>query len=380
MPGDPNRPIQSNISRNKLHMRHIKPGATIGILGGGQLGRMLAMAAARLGLQCHVFTPEPDACALQVVPRRTVASFSDKAALRRFASDCDVITYEFENVPAETAALLASRKPLFPDPRVLKTTQDRLIEKNFLQALGIATAPFAPVETAAELNQAIDSMGLPAILKTRRFGYDGKGQALIRNRKDVAPAWQRLGGRPCLLEGFVKFEREISVIVARGRDGKAICFDVTENKHRHHILQMSLVPARIPQQIDAKARRIAFRIADAFDYVGVLAVEMFVVRNARGRTLLVNEIAPRVHNSGHWTIDGASASQFEQHIRAVAGWPLSKPIRHGTIRMENLIGLEPDTSSKRLAAPGTALHLYGKVAARPGRKMGHVTTIVRVAR
>ena len=278
-------------------------------------------------------------------------------------------------MPAEAATFLAARKPVLPDPRVLGTTQDRLIEKNFITGLKIATAPYAAVNDAAELDAAISKIGLPAVLKTRQLGYDGKGQAKIRKRADAAAAWRSLGGAPCILEGFINFEREVSVVAARSHDGKVVSFDVTENEHRDHILKISRAPARIPPELAQDARRIAQRIAKAFDYVGVLAVEMFVVRSGRRYALMVNEIAPRVHNSGHWTIDGASVSQFEQHIRAVAGWPLGKPVRHGRVEMVNLIGPEVETYPKWLAVPGASVHLYGKGEARPGRKMGHVTRV-----
>jgi 5-(carboxyamino)imidazole ribonucleotide synthase len=354
----------------------LEPGATIGILGGGQLGRMLAQAAARLGLHCHIFTPESDSCALEVVRRSTIAEYSDIAALDAFAADCDVITYEFENVPAECAAFLKKRKPVFPDPSVLENTQDRLIEKDFIASLKIPTAPYAPVHSAAQLVAAIERVGLPAILKTRRLGYDGKGQVKIDKGGDPAQAWRTLRETPCILEGFVKFEREVSVIAARGRDGKTVSFDVTENEHRDHILKVSRVPAKITPALAREAGRIAEKLAKAFNYVGVFAVEMFVVRQGKTRRLLVNEIAPRVHNSGHWTLDGASVSQFEQHIRAVAGWPLAKPRRHGRVEMVNLIGAEAHDYAKWLAQPGTTVHLYGKAEARPGRKMGHVTRIL----
>ncbi|MBZ0139412.1 MAG: 5-(carboxyamino)imidazole ribonucleotide synthase [Pseudorhodoplanes sp.] len=353
----------------------LRPGATIGILGGGQLGRMLAQAAAKLGLHCHIFSPQSDSCAFEVVRRSTIADYSDVAALDAFAADCDVITYEFENVPAQCAAFLKSRKPVLPDPAVLERTQDRLIEKDFVSALKIPTAPYAPVHSAAQLQAAVAAVGRPAVLKTRRLGYDGKGQAMIARNGDPAAAWRSLREVPCILEGFVAFEREVSVVAARGHDGKVACFDVTENDHRRHILHHSRAPARIPPALAKDAVRIAERIARAFDYVGVLAVEMFVVRRGGTRTLLVNEIAPRVHNSGHWTLDGASVSQFEQHIRAVAGWPLARPVRHARIEMTNLIGDEVDDFDRWLDRPGTSLHLYGKAEARPGRKMGHVTRL-----
>ena len=350
------------------------PDATIGILGGGQLGRMLALAAARLGFKCHVLCPDPGSPAFDVVRRVTEADYADMAALDRFAADVDVVTYEFENVPAETATFLSARKPVLPDPKVLAITQDRLTEKEFVTSLGIATAKFAAVDSADGLMAALASVGKPAVLKTRRFGYDGKGQIMIRDGGDPA-MFNDLGGQPLILEAFVPFEREISVVAARGRDGRIECFDVIENEHRDHILKTSRVPARVTPAVAAEARRIAEKIAGAFEYVGVLAVEMFVVKDGAGHSVLVNEIAPRVHNSGHWTIDGASVSQFEQHIRAVAGLPLGKPIRRGRIEMTNLLGAEADDARKWLEVPGAAVHLYGKTAVRNGRKMGHVTQV-----
>ena len=353
----------------------LKPGATIGILGGGQLGRMLALAAARLGLNCHIYSPEKDSCAFEVVRHHTRASYEDASALRRFAEAVDVITYEFENVPAKTAAFLERRKQVVPDPKVLETTQDRLVEKNFLRDLKIATAPYAAVHSATQLTDGIAKIGLPAVLKTRQLGYDGKGQAKIEKGGDPIAAWRSVQNAPCILEGFIAFEREVSVIVARSRDGAVECFDVTENEHRDHILKISKVPARMTPALAAEARRVATRIAKAFDYVGVLGVEMFVVRAGGKQRVMVNEIAPRVHNSGHWTIDGASVSQFEQHIRAVAGWPLGKPLRLGHVEMINLIGDEVNEAERWLAVPGTSVHIYGKGAPSPRRKMGHVTRV-----
>jgi 5-(carboxyamino)imidazole ribonucleotide synthase len=354
----------------------LEPEATIGILGGGQLGRMLALAAARLGLKCHVFAPSPDSPAFDVVHRVTCADYTDTEALDRFAADVDVVTYEFENVPAETATFLAARVPVLPDPQVLATTQDRLAEKNFVGAIGLRTAVFAAVANPAELAPAIERIGRPAVLKTRRYGYDGKGQAPIRNGTDPEAVWREVGGQPCILEAFVPFEREVSVVAARGHAGAVECFDVTENEHRDHILKMSRVPAAISEAAAAEARRIAETIAHKFGYVGVLAVEMFVLRGANDKEeLLVNEIAPRVHNSGHWTLDGASVSQFEQHIRAVAGWPIGKPVRRGRVEMTNLIGDEVEDYRRWLTVPGAAVHLYGKSSVRPGRKMGHVTRV-----
>jgi 5-(carboxyamino)imidazole ribonucleotide synthase len=354
----------------------LKPGATIGILGGGQLARMLALAAAPLGLRCHVYSPEKNSCAFDVVHAGTCASYDDETALGRFAGAVDIITYEFENVPAKTAAFLARRRPVLPDPQVLETTQDRLVEKNFISALKIATAPYAPVHSAMQLAEGAATVGLPAVLKTRRLGYDGKGQAKIAKGGDPIAAWRSLHNEPCILEGFISFEREVSVVAARTRDGKVECFEVTENEHRDHILKTSRVPAKVTPAVATQARQVATRIAKAFDYVGVLAVEMFVVRKGRRHVVLVNEIAPRVHNSGHWTIDGATVSQFEQHIRAIAGWPLGKPGRIGRrVEMTNLIGAEINEAARWLPVPGASVHIYGKGEARPRRKMGHVTRV-----
>ncbi len=352
-----------------------EPDATIGILGGGQLGRMLALAAARLGFKCHVLCPERGSPAFDVVRRVTEADYGDKAALDRFADDVDVITYEFENVPAETAAFLAARKPVLPDPQVLAITQDRLAEKDFIVSLDIPTAPYAGVAAEGELASALATVGLPAVLKTRRFGYDGKGQATLRAGDNPAAAWRAVGGQPSIVEAFITFEREISVVAARSHDGRIACFEVTENEHRNHILKVSRAPAEVTPAVAAEARRIAERIAEAFGYVGVLAVEMFVVRDGAGHAVLVNEIAPRVHNSGHWTIDGCSVSQFEQHIRAVVGWPLAEPVCYGRAEMINLIGDEVAGYRQWLETPGACVHLYGKQAIRPGRKMGHVTRV-----
>ena len=354
----------------------LKIGDTIGILGGGQLGRMLAMAAARLGLRAQVFSPDPDSPAFDVVQASTCAEYADVEALELFAGDVDIITYEFENVPAAAAAVLAARRPVLPGRTVLETTQDRLVEKDFVTRLGIGTAAYADVTSADQLRAAVARIGQPAVLKTRRFGYDGKGQAMIRDGDDLDRIWEELGTRAAILEAFVPFEREISVIAARSADGQVECFDVTENEHRDHILKVSRAPAAIPDELADEARRIAGAIASSLDYVGVLAVEMFVVPNGKGPQVLVNEIAPRVHNSGHWTLDGASISQFEQHIRAIAGWPLGKPVRHGQVTMINLIGDDINDYERWLTVPGATVHLYGKGPARPGRKMGHVTQVM----
>lgn len=354
----------------------LKPGDTVGILGGGQLGRMLALAAAELGLRCHIFAPEADSCAFDVAAAKTRAAFEDEAALARFAEAVPVITYEFENVPAATANFLGKLKPVLPGPAALEIVQDRLTEKEFVANLNIGTAAFAGVGSLAELESALASIGLPAVLKTRRMGYDGKGQAAIRKAEDASAAWKAIGEAPAILEQFVPFQREVSVVAARNAAGDVVAFEATENLHRDHILHRSRVPAQIPGALAGQAGVIASKIAAALNYVGVLAVEMFVVDDGKRTRLLVNEIAPRVHNSGHWTIDGATASQFEQHIRAVAGWPLAKPRRLGRVEMVNLIGDEVNDWAKYLAEPGACVHLYGKGEPRPGRKMGHVTRVL----
>ena len=354
----------------------LKPGSTLGILGGGQLGRMLAIAAARLGIRCHVYSPESDSCAFDVASEKTCAPYDDDDSLMRFARSVDLITYEFENVPAESADfLVTNRSVVLPDPVILATTQDRLAEKTFLIDFGIGTAPFAEVGSEVDVSVAVVQIEPPAVLKTRRLGYDGKGQVLVRGDSDAAAAWKELGEVPAILEDFIEFEREISVIAARGRDGSFAAYDPIENIHREHILHHSLVPAAVSAAVAKEAVAIAKKIADELAYVGVLTVEMFVGEADGKHQLLVNEIAPRVHNSGHWTIDGASVSQFEQHLRAIAGWPLAKPRRLGKIEMTNLIGDEIEGWKKFLAEPGAVLHIYGKREARPGRKMGHVTRV-----
>lgn len=359
-----------------MNYKALAPDSTIGILGGGQLGRMLAQAAHELGFRVHIYSDKKDSCAFDVVRSATAAAYDNFGKLADFANNVDVITYEFENIPAETAAFLSARKPVFPNPDVLATTQDRVAEKKFVNALKIPTAPFAQVKTSAELSAAFAKIGLPAILKTSRSGYDGKGQVKLEKGDDLAAAWRSMREQPAILEGLVKFEREISVVLARGSDGKLAAFDIAENDHRNHILYSSTVPAKIPPALAKQAIDIATKIAKALHYVGVLAVEMFVVKKGGKREILVNEIAPRVHNSGHWTIDGAQASQFEQHIRAVAGWPLNSPKRIGkSVVMTNLIGDDVNLWDKLAKEPGTSVHLYGKGMPKPGRKMGHVTRV-----
>ena len=347
--------------------------ATIGIVGGGQLGRMSAMAAARLGYRCHVLTPEPDSPAQQVSAGITLGDFEDPAALRDFAAHVDVITFEFENVSAEGLDLLASLKPVHPSPAVLRISQDRIAEKMFLNDAGVATAPWRPVESFAELEAAVAELGLPAILKTTRLGYDGRGQTRLREMQDLAPAYAALLPRPLVLEAVVDFACEVSVVAARGADRGYAAFDTVENSHRDHILDMTYAPARITDEIAVAAQATARRVAEALGLIGLLAVEMFVAADGR---VLVNEIAPRPHNSGHWTIDACPASQFELHIRAVAGLPLLAAARHSDAVMKNLVGAEetalwPDI----LGTPGLIPHLYGKAEARAGRKMGHVTRL-----
>jgi 5-(carboxyamino)imidazole ribonucleotide synthase len=352
----------------------LKPGATIGILGGGQLGRMLALDAARLGFKIHIFCPDTGP-AFDVSAAHTQAAYEDEGALIRFASEVDLVTYEFENVPARTAEILAQTKPLYPDAHALATTQDRLAEKTFLKNLGVPIAGFAEVNSAADLTAAVRQLGRPSVLKTRRFGYDGKGQTMIREDTDLSAAFAAIGSQPAVLEAFVPFELEVSVVAARNAQGEFQAFDVTENHHENHILRTSTVPANLSAETSAEALKIAGNIAEALNYVGVIGVEMFVVReNGRDR-VLVNELAPRVHNSGHWTQDGAETSQFEQHIRAIAGWPLGSPKRLGRAEMTNLLGDEVHAWQQLAASPGVHIHLYGKGAARPGRKMGHINRL-----
>ena len=351
----------------------LPPGATIGLVGGGQLGRMSAMAAARLGYRAHILTRETDSPASQVAAAVTISDYQDPAALAAFADAVDVISFEFENVSAEGLDLLAARKPVRPAPGVLRISQDRIAEKSFLNGAGVATAPWAPVETLDDLHAAAARLGLPAVLKTTRLGYDGKGQAMLRAPEDLAPAFAALEPKPLVLEGFVDFAAEISVVIARGADGAMAAFDTVQNHHRRHILDLTLAPAPVMPAVAEAAQAIARRVAQALDLVGLLAVEMFVT--AQGE-VLVNEIAPRPHNSGHWTIDACPESQFDLHIRAVAGLPLPDAARHSDAVMKNLVGPEDVALWPAiLATPGLIGHLYGKTEARPGRKMGHVTRL-----
>ena len=360
----------SRSASNRSGGEPIPPGGTIGILGGGQLGRMTAMAAARLGYAVHVFTPDGAGgpCA-QVCAAKTVAAYDDFAALSAFADQVDVVTLEFENVPLDTAEFLAARRPFFPAPACLAVTQVRTAEKAEVNKLGFATAPWAAVGSLAELDAALVTIGRPAVLKTNRFGYDGKGQAKILPSDDAAAIWDSLNTDDAILEGFVNFVREISVVLTRGQDGRIAAFPPVENRHRDHILSETIVPADIPVAVAAEAERMAAAIATDLGYVGVLAVEMFETPDGR---LLVNELAPRPHNSGHWTIEGAATSQFEQLVRAVCGLPLGS-VAWRPSRMINLIGDDALNWQAYLADPVAHLHLYGKPDIRPGRKMGHVT-------
>ncbi len=360
-------------------MSHLQPGSTIGILGGGQLGRMLAVAAARLGLKTHIYAPQADSPAFDVAAARTVGSFDDADALADFADNIDVATYEFENVPAGSVSVLGQLCPVRPGPAALEASQDRLAEKEFLASLGIEVAAYASVEDAGALIRAVAKLGRPSILKTRRFGYDGKGQITIREGSDLAASFRSLGGAPAILESIIPFVKEISVIAARGMDGQFAAYDVTENVHVNHILSSSRAPAELDPACAAAAVAAARKIADALDDVGGIGVELFVVEEpgTARQKIKVNEIAPRVHNSGHWTLDGAVCSQFEQHVRAIAGWPLGSTARHGAmVTMHNLIGDEVNAFAELLAEPGACVHIYGKEHARPGRKMGHVTRIL----
>ncbi len=348
-------------------------GARIGILGGGQLGRFLAMAAADLGFSCHVYCPEPDSPAFAVAAEQSCAAYDDEAALARFASGVDVVTYEFENVPARTAAFLDKHVYVRPGVKALHVSQDRLVEKNFINECGIAVAPFRAVDNAEDLQAALGELGAPAILKTRRFGYDGKGQVFVSSQREAEQALEKLGGRDCILEKVIDFDYEISAIIACGVNGAQVSYDPGRNIHKNHILDETFIPSGVAPELERKAVQTGKKIAAALSYTGILSVEMFVCADAP--RIIVNEIAPRVHNSGHWTLDGAYASQFEQHIRAIAGWPLRSGGRHSNAVMKNLIGDEVDTLDEYVANPQCGVHLYGKTEARPGRKMGHITVL-----
>lgn len=347
-------------------------GSTIGILGGGQLGRMLSVAASRLGFSCHIYEPGANPPAGQVAAHVTTAGYDDADALALFARSVDVITYEFENIPTAALDILEAFCPVRPGREALRISQDRLTEKTFLQELGLQTAPFAEIETFSDLQNGLGAIGTPSILKTRRLGYDGKGQSRLTDTTDAKAAFKDMAGAAAILEGFIDFSHEVSVIGARSTTGQVACFDPGENVHTEGILHTTRVPARLSASQRTDAVLIAAKILNALDYVGVVGVELFVTPNG----LVVNEFAPRVHNSGHWTQNGCCIDQFEQHIRAIAGWPLGDGSRHTDIEMLNLIGDDiariPD-----IAGDGTsAIHLYGKAVAKPGRKMGHVNRVI----
>ncbi|SFK97278.1 5-(carboxyamino)imidazole ribonucleotide synthase [Shimia haliotis] len=349
----------------------LAPNATIGILGGGQLGRMLSVAASRLGYKTCIFEPGGDCPASHVANYHFQKSYDDADALREFAKSVDVITYEFENIPTSALDILEEHCRIHPNRDALRVSQDRLTEKTFLRDLGLMTAPFATVDDANSMAAAIAEVGAPSILKTRRFGYDGKGQARLKSSEDADTALADMAGAPALLEGFVNFSHEVSVIAARSIDGQVSCFDPGENVHKDGILSTTTVPARLTGSQRMDAVLLAGKILNALNYVGVMGVELFVTPQG----LIVNEIAPRVHNSGHWTQNGCTIDQFEQHIRAVVGLPLGDGQRMNDVVMENLIGDDMDRLPDLLAEPTSAVHLYGKADTKPGRKMGHVNRV-----
>ncbi|WP_375280153.1 5-(carboxyamino)imidazole ribonucleotide synthase [Pseudooctadecabacter sp.] len=348
----------------------LKTGATIGILGGGQLGRMLSVAASRLGFKTCIFEPGGDCPASHVANYHFQKGYDDIEALTQFAKACDVVTYEFENIPTEALDTVEAHAPIHPGRTALATSQDRFTEKNFLTRIGLQTAPYVAVDDAESLQQAIDQIGTPAILKTRRMGYDGKGQSRLMSPDDADKALADMAGAPAVLEGFIDFSHEVSVIGTRSLDGAIACFDPGENVHRDGILHTTTVPAKLTPAQRTDAVLLTANILNALEYVGTMGVELFVTKGG----LIVNEIAPRVHNSGHWTQAGCVIDQFEQHIRAIAGWPLGDGSRHSNVTMENLIGADVDRISD-IATTNTAIHLYGKADAKPGRKMGHINTV-----
>ncbi len=353
-------------------MTTLAPGKTIGILGDGQLGRMMAIAAAELGYKTHIFGQDADSPAAQVAGAVTLADYTDQGALRKFAEAVDTVTLEFENIPVETLTFLEPLVPVRPGRKVLEITQDRHLEKSFINNLGVPTAPFANVETLKELQEAVERIGTPAVLKTRKFGYDGKGQVKITSATQIDQAWADVKEQPCILEGFIPFELEISVIIARGINGDIQAYTPVENRHKNHILDITLAPANILTTVSNHALGLAGKIAENLDLVGLIAVEMFVGSDG---DVLINELAPRPHNSGHWTIEACTTSQFRQSIRAAAGLKLGSAVHHSNAVMRNLIGDDVDHWEEILSHPEMSLHLYGKAEARAGRKMGHVTRL-----
>ena len=360
------------------HDQPLAPGSVIGILGGGQLGRMATLAAQQLGYNCHIFCPDKNAPAAQVTALSTCAPYDDHKALEAFAKAIDIATFEFENIPLSTAEFLAERVPVRPSPRVLEISQDRLKEKDFCNKVGVATTRYAEVTSAETLKRVIRDLGTPAVLKTTQLGYDGKGQVTITAGTDLDTAWETVCGTDeqtvGILESYIDFRLEVSIIVARGLFGTIETYVPVENQHRDHILDQTIAPARIAPQVAERAEIVARHLAEELGLVGLLAIEMFVTRE--DDALLVNELAPRPHNSGHWTIDACITSQFEQFIRAVAGLPLGSVYRHSDAVMKNLLGDDVKKWPDLLKEPGAKLHLYGKSESRPGRKMGHVTRIV----
>jgi 5-(carboxyamino)imidazole ribonucleotide synthase len=350
----------------------LKSGATIGIVGGGQLGRMLAMAAAHMGFRVHIYTPEADGPASQVTNHVTVAPYTDEVALKAFAAACDVITFEFENVPHESLALLQQHCAVYPDPKVLEACRHRLREKEMINAAGIATAPFAAVDSLAALEASIAELGTPAVLKSCELGYDGKGQFKIDAPEQAAEAWESLATQEAVLEGWLAYQCEASVIVARGQDGQMRCYEPSQNLHENHILARTQVPANLPEPTVGEARRIAMKLAETLGLVGIMAVELFVMPDG---ALIVNELAPRPHNSGHWTMEAAATSQFEQQIRAVSSIALGDTTTLCPAEMLNLIGDDVSNLSTHQSNPAAHVHLYGKAEVRAGRKMGHITTL-----
>lgn len=351
----------------------LAPGSTIGILGGGQLGRMLAVAASRLGFDVTILEPERDAPAGRVAARQILAAYDDPAGLEKLAKAASVVTYEFENVPAAAVAKLVEMGlEVAPGAKALEVAQDRLAEKTFLNANGAPTVAFAKADTAQEAIEAAQQVGAPALMKTRREGYDGKGQRWVEHAADAAAAFEALGGVPVILEAAADFVRELSIIAARGRDGATAVYPLAENHHENGILRRSIAPAQVTSHLADQAERIAARVLKGLGYVGVIGIELFEMRDG---ALLVNEIAPRVHNTGHWTMDGCAVDQFEQHIRAVAGWPLGPTHPVARVEMLNLLGEEVNEWRRFAAEPETRIHLYGKRQAKPGRKMGHINRV-----
>ena len=346
-------------------------GSTIGILGGGQLGQMLSMAASRLGFKTHIFEPSENPPASNVASKFTRAEYDDYEALKQFASSVDVVTYEFENIPTAALDIIETQSEIFPNREALKISQDRLIEKEFINKLGFKTASFCEVNSIEELIHAINQIGAPSILKTRRFGYDGKGQVKVQPSSKPEEIWKNLGEKALILEGFINFSSEFSVIGSRSKDGQISCFDPGENVHKDGILRTTTVPAHLTNQQKTEAVLITAKILETLKYVGVIGIEFFLEKNS----LVINEFAPRVHNSGHWTQNGCTVDQFEQHIRAITGWKLGNAERHSDVIMENLIGDEIYKTSQLVEDSSIALHLYGKADETPGRKMGHFNRI-----